>query len=264
MPEPDGELAGKVVIVTGATGNLGSACARRVAAAGAAVVVSDLPGTPVEELVADLAESGGRAVAHEGDVSSEEDVSSMVAASTDEYGRLDGLVNVAAAINLVGDDRDLTEMEASFWDLVMAVNARGPMLACKHAIPVMLRGGGGSIVNFSSPAATHGDERLFAYSASKAAVRGLTVSVATAYGRDGIRCNAVAPGCVWSEAYRARMPADLLDVMERTALTPRLGLPEDIADTVAFLLSDRSAYITAQTISVDGGIGSHQPWVRMR
>ena len=138
------------------------------------------------------------------------------------------------------------------------------MLACKHTIPVMLRGGGGSIVNFSSPAATHGEERLFAYSASKAALRGLTVSVATAYGKDGIRCNAVAPGCVWSEAYRLHVPAELLDVMERTALTPRLGLPEDIANMVAFLASERSAYITAQTISVDGGIGSHQPWVRMR
>lgn len=258
------DLEGKVAVVTGGSGNLGSAVVRRLAEEGAAVVVSDLPGTPVKDLVAHIVENGGRAVVHEGDVSNEDDVVAMIATAVNEFGRLDVLVNNAAAIHLVRDDRNLAEMTVDYWDTVMAINLRGAMLTCKHAIPAMLVNGGGSIVNFSSPAATHGDERLFAYSASKAAVRGLTVSVATAYGKQGIRCNAVAPGCVWSDSYRAHLPADLLDVMERTALTPRLGLPEDIANTVAFLASDRAGYITAQTLSVDGGIGSHQPWVRMR
>lgn len=258
------DLEGKVAVVTGGSGNLGSAVVRRLAEEGAAVVVSDLPGTPVKDLAAHIVENGGRAVVHEGDVSNEDDVVAMIATAVNEFGRLDVLVNNAAAIHLVRDDRNLAEMTVDYWDTVMAINLRGAMLTCKHAIPAMLVNGGGSIVNFSSPAATHGDERLFAYSASKAAVRGLTVSVATAYGKQGIRCNAVAPGCVWSDSYRAHLPADLLDVMERTALTPRLGLPEDIANTVAFLASDRAGYITAQTLSVDGGIGSHQPWVRMR
>ncbi|MDT3445778.1 MULTISPECIES: SDR family NAD(P)-dependent oxidoreductase [unclassified Pseudofrankia] len=258
------ELAGKVVIVTGGAGNLGSVCARRLAEAGAAVVVSDLPEADVESVVDGIVKAGGTAVGHGGDVSEEDDIVAMVGTSVREYGRLDALVNVAGAIGLVRLDRDLTEMPVETWDAIMAVNARGPMLGCKHAIPAMLATGGGSIINFTSPAAFRGDDRLFAYSASKAAVIGLTLTVATAYGKQGIRCNAIAPGCVWSERYREHIPADMLDLMERVALTPRLGLPDDIAHMTVYLASDKAGYVTGQTLVVDGGLGSHQPWVGAR
>lgn len=258
------ELAGKVAIVTGGAGNLGSACARRLAEAGAAVVVSDLPEADVDSVVNEIAKAGGTVVGHAGDVSQEDDVAAMIGISLREYGRLDALVNVAGAIGLLRLDHDLTQMPVETWDSIMAVNARDPMLGCKHAIPAMLASGGGSIINFTSPAAFRGDDRLFAYSASKAAVVGLTLTVATAYGKQGIRCNAIAPGCVWSERYREHIPADTLDLMERAALTPRLGLPDDVAHMAVYLASDKSGYVTGQTLVVDGGLSSHQPWVGVR
>ena len=145
----------------------------------------------------------------------------------------------------------------------MAVNLRGAMLCCKHAMPAMQARGSGSIINFGSTAAILGDEGLIAYSTTKAALLGFTRSIATIYGKDGIRCNAICPGSVWAEASRAHMGAKRLDLMERTRLTPRLGLPIDIANMVVFLASDKASYITGQTFIVDGGGTAHQPWVRV-
>jgi NAD(P)-dependent dehydrogenase (short-subunit alcohol dehydrogenase family) len=258
------ELKGKVALVTGAAGNLGSACARRLAAEGAAVVVSDISGSGVKRVADDIVNEGGDAVIHEGDVSEERDVIDMVDAGVRRYGRLDVLVNVAAAMDLVARDRDLASMDTDTWDRIMTVNVRGPMLACRQAIPVMLSQGGGSIINFSSTAALAGDLGLIAYSTSKAALLGLTRSIATSYGKQGVRCNAVAPGSVWNEDIRGRMGEELLDLMERTRLTPRLGVPDDIAHTVVYLASDKSAYVTGQTFLVDGGGSAHQPWVGSR
>jgi NAD(P)-dependent dehydrogenase (short-subunit alcohol dehydrogenase family) len=258
------ELTGKVALVTGAAGNLGSACARRLAAEGAAVVVSDISGSGVKRVVDDIVNEGGEAVIHEGDVSEERDVVDMVDAGVRRYGRLDILVNVAAAMDLVARDRDLASMDTETWDRMMTVNVRGPMLACRQAIPVMLSQGGGSIINFASTAAFVGDLGLIAYSTSKAALLGLTRSIATSYGKQGVRCNAVAPGSVWNEDIRGRMGEELLDLMERTRLTPRLGVPDDIAHMVVYLASDKSAYVTGQTLLVDGGGSAHQPWVGAR
>jgi NAD(P)-dependent dehydrogenase (short-subunit alcohol dehydrogenase family) len=138
------------------------------------------------------------------------------------------------------------------------------MLATKHAIPAMLAGSGGSIVNFTSPNGFYGDVARVAYSSSKAAVAGLTKSVATIYGKQGIRCNALAPNSIWDPATKAKFGAEFIDVMERCLLTPRSGCPEDIAHMVVFLLSDRSEFITGQILFVDGGASAHMPWVRMR
>jgi NAD(P)-dependent dehydrogenase (short-subunit alcohol dehydrogenase family) len=258
------ELTGRVAIVTGAAGNLGSACARRLAMEGAAVVASDIAGSGLRRVVDDIVNHGGDALIHEGDVSQEEDVRGMVDAGVSRFGRLDILVNVAAAMNLVARDRDFDSMDTETWDRVMAVNVRGPMLTCRQVIPVMLSQGGGSIVNFASTAAFAGDVGLVAYSTSKAALLGFTRSIATTYGKQGIRCNAVAPGSVWNEEIRGRMGEGMLDLMERTRLTPRLGIPDDIAHMVVYLASDKSTYVTGQTLLVDGGGSAHQPWVGAR
>lgn len=256
------ELEGKVAIVTGAAGNLGSACARRLAAEGAAVVVADRPGTAVKEIVEQIVGAGGRATAHEGDVSEEHDVEQMIGVAVQEYGRLDALANVAATVR--DSDRVLDKMDIELWDHIMAVNVRGAMLGCKHAIPVMLEHGGGSIINFTSSASIFGDTTRIAYSTSKAALGGLTRSVATAYGKAGIRCNAIAPHSVWAEATRARFGDEWVDLAERTLLTPRLGVPDDIAHMVVYLMSDKASYVTGQTLFVDGGGTVHQPWVGVR
>jgi NAD(P)-dependent dehydrogenase (short-subunit alcohol dehydrogenase family) len=256
------ELDGKVVIVTGSAGNLGSACARQIASEGAAVVASDLPSTEVQSVVDDIVATGGRATAHEGDVSHEPDVETMVTTALHEYGRLDVLVNVAAAPRVPERDRDLETMELEVWERTMAVNVRGAMLGCKHAIPAMRGQGSGSIVNFASTAALLGDIGLICYSTSKAALVGFTRSVATTYGKEGIRCNAIAPGSAWSDVTKANMGEERLALVERTRLTPRLGVPSDIAHMVVYLASDKAAYVTGQTFVVDGGGTVHQPWVR--
>jgi NAD(P)-dependent dehydrogenase (short-subunit alcohol dehydrogenase family) len=254
-----GELSGKVVIITGAAGSIGSGCARRAAAEGAMVVASDLPGSRVADLVADVVRSGGTTVAHQGDVSEEQDVVAMVQTAVREFGRVDALINVAAAINLTAMDGDIAEMDVALWDRTMAVNLRGPMLGCKHTIPIMVGQGGGSIVNFASTATFLADKRRVAYASSKAALLGLTRGVATTYGKRGIRCNAVAPGAIWSDAAEERVGSR--SIVEATRLTPRLGVPDDVAHMVVYLCSDKSTYVTGQTFLVDGGGTAHQPWV---
>jgi NAD(P)-dependent dehydrogenase (short-subunit alcohol dehydrogenase family) len=258
------ELAGKVVIVTGAGGNLGSECAREIARQGGRVVASDLPGSRLQEIVSEIKEAGGDAAAHEGDISQDADVVAMVECARDSFGTIDALVNVAAAMRLGERERSLEAMTIEHWDHTMAVNLRGAMLCCKHALPFMREKKAGSIINFGSTAAILGDEGLIAYSTTKAALLGFTRAIATTYGKDGIRCNAICPGSVWSEAAKAVMGPQRLDLMERTRLTPRLGVPADIAHMVVFLASDKSTYITGQTFVVDGGGTAHQPWVRVR
>jgi NAD(P)-dependent dehydrogenase (short-subunit alcohol dehydrogenase family) len=126
-------------------------------------------------------------------------------------------------------------------------------------VPIMVEHGGGSIVNFASTAAFLADRRRVAYASSKAAVLGLTRGVATTYGKRGIRCNAVAPGAIWSDAGEERVGSR--STIEATRLTPRLGIPDDIAHMVVYLCSDKSTYVTGQTFLVDGGGTVHQPWV---
>jgi NAD(P)-dependent dehydrogenase (short-subunit alcohol dehydrogenase family) len=257
------ELANKVMIVTGAAGNLGSACAREAARQGARVVAVDLPDSPLDRIVDEIRGAGGEAIAHPGDVSEEQDVLAIVAAAQQTYGGIDAIANVAAAMSEIDRDWNLETLPVASWDRAMAVNLRGSMLCARHAIPSMIARGGGAIVNFGSTAGIRGDEGLFAYSTSKAGLLGFTRALATSYGKRGIRCNAVSPGSVWTEATKATL-GDRLDMMARTRSTPRLGIPEDIAHAVVFLCSDKAAYITGQNLVVDGGGTAHQPWVNVK
>ena len=257
------ELSGKVVIVTGAAGTIGSECAREIGRQGGKVIVSDMAGTNVDGIVAEIREAGGEAAGHQGDISQEDDVLAMMQTAQQQFGGIDALINVAARVREVQRQRTLEVLSADHWDEVMAVNLRGAMLCCKHAMPAMLARGSGSIVNFGSTAAILGDEGLIAYTTTKAALLGFTRAIATTYGKSGIRCNAVCPGSVWSDAQREHMGETRLDLMERTRLTPRLGLPIDIANMVVFLASDKATYVTGQTFLVDGGGTAHQPWVRV-
>jgi NAD(P)-dependent dehydrogenase (short-subunit alcohol dehydrogenase family) len=255
------ELEGKVAVVNG-VGRIGSVCARHLASEGAAVTVFDRDAARVTALVDEILKAGGQAIGHAGDASLEREVEAMVEATAKAFGRLDGLVNTVATGR--DSDRILDGMDVEGWDHIMAVNVRGPMLACKHAMPIMLANGGGSIINFTSPNAFQGDVTRIAYSSSKGAIMGLTKSVATVYGKKGVRCNAIAPNDIWDAATKAKLGADFIDLAERTLLTPRGGRPEDIAYMVAFLLSDKSEFITGQILFVDGGASAHMPWVGMK
>jgi NAD(P)-dependent dehydrogenase (short-subunit alcohol dehydrogenase family) len=242
---------------------LGSAIAREVGRQGAKVVISDLPDLNVDRVADHIVRSGGQALAYEADISREADVAALMEIAIRNFGRIDVLVNVAAAIR-AEHDRSLETMTADEWDRTMAVNLRGAMLCCKYAVPSMLERRSGSIINFGSTAAIRGDEGLIAYSTTKAGLLGFTRAIATTYGKQGIRCNAVCPGSVWTEAVKTKLGTERMDLIERTRLTPRLGVPDDIAHMVVFLCSEKAAYITGQTFIVDGGGTAHQPWVSVR
>jgi NAD(P)-dependent dehydrogenase (short-subunit alcohol dehydrogenase family) len=185
----------------------------------------------------------------------------MIRTAVETFGGLDVLHNNAAMTATAEHthDADLLNMSVEYWDRSFAVNLRGAMLGCKHAIPEMIRGGGGSIINTSSNQSLSGDLSQFAYSAAKAGVNALTRSVATAYGRQGIRCNTVSPGIILTEVTRSACPPDVVDAIVASNLVPRGGEPEDLAHAVLFLASDESAFITAQLLSVDGGQLGHLP-----
>jgi NAD(P)-dependent dehydrogenase (short-subunit alcohol dehydrogenase family) len=139
----------------------------------------------------------------------------------------------------------------------MAVNLRSQMLMTKHAIPAMVRTGGGSIINMSSGAAFKGDRTRTAYGVSKAGVHALTMYSATSHGKAGIRVNTVVPGLIITESVKAHLTEKMLSGLSKVPLTPHLGEPSDIADLVLFLASDESRYITGQMIVIDGGMSAH-------
>ena len=151
----------------------------------------------------------------------------------------------------------MTELDLEVWERTLAVNLTSQMLTCKHAIPEMVRNGGGSIINMSSGASLKGDRTRTAYGVSKAGVNTLTMYVATSHGKQNIRVNAIVPGLIITDAVRAHLNDEILAGLGRAVLTTHLGEPDDIANTVVFLASDESRYITGQLLSVDGGMSAH-------
>jgi NAD(P)-dependent dehydrogenase (short-subunit alcohol dehydrogenase family) len=254
-----GLLEGKVAIVTGAGSGIGRATSARLAAEGASVVVADINPAGAKETVALIEEAGGKAVAQEADVSSEESVKAMVQAAVDAYGALHCLHNNAADVVIIQRDLDIVGMDVEVWDRTMTVNLRGAMLGMKHAIPHMIEAGGGSIVNTSSLSGEMGDLAMVAYGASKAGINALTRYGATQYGKQNIRVNAIAPGVVMTPSVAANVTPEQLAVYRRNHVTPGIGQPPHMASVVAFLLSDEAEYITGQVINVDGGMRMHTP-----
>lgn len=249
-------LQGKVAAVTGAGSGIGAASARLMARDGAAVVVSDINRVGADRTVAAIRAAGGDAVAITVDVAREEQIAAMVRLAVDTYGGLDILHNNAALVDprFLARDTTVVEMEVADWDRVMAINVRGAMLGCKHAIPEMEKRGGGSIIITSSVGAQHATVNQTAYGVSKGALDTLIKYVATGFGKRGIRCNGIAPGVALSETALAALPQPVIDMHLLAQPTSRLGLPDDIAEMATFLASDRAGYINGVTIPVHGGM----------
>jgi NAD(P)-dependent dehydrogenase (short-subunit alcohol dehydrogenase family) len=254
------DLRGRVAIVTGAggEGGIGACTARLLAEAGARVVLADLGNTRLEQTSAALAGDGFDVSHCVSDISDERSVEALIGFTQKKYGRLDILDNNAASQGQP-EDRDVTSMPVALWDHIMGVNARGTMLACKHALPLMMAGGGGSIINISSGTSSAGDFYATAYAASKGAINTFTRYVATQYGARGIRCNALVLGLIATPTLEKAMPQPLREIFRENKLTGRLGEPRDVAEMVVFLASDRSRYITGQLLPVDGGFYAHTP-----
>lgn len=251
-------LDGRVALVTGAGSGIGAASAAALAEAGAAVAVTDVDLPSAEKVAADIAERGQRAIALRLDVAREPQWRDAVATTVARLGTVTVLHSNAALTSLADYAADLgvTELSVEVFDRVIAVNLRGGVLGCKHVLPGMLAAGGGSIVLTSSVKGSTGSAHRTAYSISKAGLDALARAVATGYGKGGVRCNAIAPGIVATEAIDA-MPAAQRAALEDAHLTPALGTAADIADAVVFLASGRAAFITGQVLSVDGGLGAH-------
>jgi NAD(P)-dependent dehydrogenase (short-subunit alcohol dehydrogenase family) len=252
-------LRGKVAIVAGSATGMGAAGATLMAQEGANVVLADINIDGARDRAAEIRRAGGEACAFEVDIANELAVKALVEFTVKQYGGVDVLHNNAAnfAPDVLGPDTatDILHLDLAVFDRTIAVNLRGFILTMKHAVPAMVQRGGGSIINTSSGVSLLPQLSQHAYSISKSGVNMLTLAVATAYGKQGIRCNAVLPGLVLT----GPMTQDLVDLVVRHNLTPYAGLPQDLANVFVFLASDESRYITGQLIQVDGGVFAHTP-----
>lgn len=253
-------LDGKVAIVTGGAGGIGSETLRLLALRGARVVVADI-NLPAAQTVADsICAAGGSAFAIEVDLTSERSIAEMTMATVGRFGGLDILNNNAALLrpDIAAKDVDIESMPLDVWDQSYAVNVRGAMIACREALPHLVKRKG-CIVNTVSNLALQGHVIQAAYSSSKAALIQMTRSIAASHGRRGVRCNAVAPGMTMTAALKEAFPAHIREMVEAETLRDQLGEPQDIAEVVAWLASDAARNITGQVIVADGGLESHVP-----
>jgi NAD(P)-dependent dehydrogenase (short-subunit alcohol dehydrogenase family) len=248
-------IDGKVAMITGGGSGIGAATAVLLASYGAAVMVTDISADAAAAVAEQIRSQGGRAESLACDIGDEDVIQQAFARTVAEFGKIDIAHNNAALLTAetLRDDIDILTIPTATWDRVMQVTLRGTMLCCRYAILAMLKTAGGSIINTSSMLGVAADNRLPAYSSAKAAINLLTQSVAARYGRQGIRCNAVAPSIILTPLIERAMPPELIKIHAESAMTPFLGEPTDVANAVAWLASDESRYITGQIIRVDGG-----------
>jgi 3-oxoacyl-[acyl-carrier protein] reductase len=244
------DLKGKVALVTGASRGIGRACAIKLAALGATVIVNyNKSGEAAEEVVAEIERDGGTAVAVQGDVSRFETAHGVVKATVDAFGRLDILVNNAGTTR----DRLLAAMTEEDFDVIIAQNLKSVFNCSRAALRQMLKQKHGRIVNVTSVAGLIGNPGQTNYSAAKAGIIGFTKAMAKEYGGRNIAVNAVAPGYIPTDLTETLPPAIKESIVRSTACG-RMGTADEVANAVIFLASDEASYITGQVLAVDGGL----------
>lgn len=246
-----GRVEGKIALVTGGAAGIGAETARTLAREGAQVVIADINLDGAKKTAEGI---GDAASAIHFDATDQQSIQDLVAAVIAQHGRIDIIHNNAA---LVGPDAWFTDgsvidTSVEMWDRAFATNVRSIFLVCKYALPHMVSGGGGSIINMASIGGLRGGAALTAYGTTKAAVVGLTRYVAAQHGKQGVRCNAIAPGVIRTQQLLDAVP-QLPDAALPGVASPRVGEPSDIANMVLFLASDDSAFVNGETYRVDGG-----------
>lgn len=249
------DLPNKVIVITGAGRGIGAATAELCAKNGAKVVIADINDEWGKSVVDKIRSQGGEASYLHTDVSKEPEVAALVKFAVDKYGKLDGIVNNAATI-VVKSAHLITAEE---WDRVIGVNLTGVFYGCKHAIlQFKKQGGGGSIVNLGSISAVVGMLEQAVYCASKGGVNSLSRQIAVDYAKENIRCNTIGPGSVQGDFLDIyldgqRDPAEARKRVVATHPIGRLAEANEIAETIMFMLSDRSSFVTGANLQVDGG-----------
>lgn len=248
-------LAGKVVAIAGGASGIGAGVARRVAQEGAKVMIGDLDSPRASELADEINREGGDALAADLDIDDDGSVTAFVRATVDRFGGLDTFLANAANFAHGAADTDPVDIKLDVYDDIMRTNARGHLLCTRHAIPELLRRGGGAMLYTSSGAAHVPDRVRVAYSMSKSAVHALMRHVAFRWGPDNIRSNVIAPGVTMTPKLEEQFGAnsEMRKLWLQRAVLPRVGEISDVASLVAHLASDDGSYISGQVISVDGG-----------
>ena len=253
MESVPGRLEGRVALVTGAASGIGAATARRLAAERAKVALTDIQDAAGEQLAGEISSSGAEAIFVHHDVSDEDSWAKALAAVQEEWGTLEILVNNAGK----GDTLPIEEATLEDWESTIAVDQRSVFLGMKLAAPMLLESGHGSIVNISSIFGTSGGFGTSpAYHAAKGAVRTLTKNAAVHWAQQGIRVNSVHPGFIDTPMLAQAKGTELEGLLTATTPMGRLGQPEEIAATVAWLASDDASFVTGAEIYVDGGFSA--------
>ncbi|MBD7944915.1 SDR family oxidoreductase [Psychrobacillus sp. Sa2BUA9] len=242
----------KVAIVTGGASGIGLSAASLLAKEGAKVVIADFNVEGAKQAAENIKKYGGEAVGIFLDAGDENSIKEAIEYTVQHFGTVSILFNNVGLTNLQ-KDLDVVNLDLDEWDRLMNINIKSVLLGSRFAIPHMVEAGGGSIINTASMAGFTGDAVRSAYGASKAAVVNLTKYIAAQYGKDKIRCNAIAPGLILTPAAENNMSSEVLDIFAKYNALPYHGEPDDIGHTVVFLASDESKFITGQTIQVEGG-----------
>lgn len=253
-----GRVRERIALVTGAGSGIGAASSVALAAEGATVIVTDIREDAAHAVAEQIVADGGRATSWALDVASEDDWRTAAQRARADLGLITILHSNAALTSRDAylGDLGVVDLSMDLFDAVIAVNLKGAVLGCKHVIPGMIDGGGGSVILTSSVKASTGSAYRTAYSVSKGGIESLTRVVATGYGKYGVRCNAVAPGIVVTDA-TAALPDEQLRALRAAHLTPELGTASDIANAVVYLASDAAKFVTGQVLCVDGGLAAH-------
>ena len=246
------DFEGRVVLVTGAGGGIGSATARRFAEEGATTVLVDRDVEPLEALAQEI-----DGYAHPLDLRDEAAIDALVEHVAAGHGRIDVVVNIAGVF--VGTEGPVEESSRKTWDLSLDVNLRATSHLTARCLPHLVAAGGGAVVTTSSTQARAADDAWSSYGIAKAGVEAFTRYVATQYGPQGVRCNCVSPGVTATPRAMARFPEDRAAAVKANTPLRRFGRPEELAEAYVWLASDRSSFVTGQVLAVDGGMTVHLP-----
>jgi 3-oxoacyl-[acyl-carrier protein] reductase len=249
------DLTGRVAIVTGAGQGIGRAFARALAECGAMPVIAEINEAKAAAVATEIMDTGGKAFAVTTDIADPASIEEMVEAVTDEFGRIDILINNAGIFSTL-EMRPFDQIPLEEWERVLRVNLTGPFLCARAVLPVMRRAKWGRIVNIASGAVRLGRPNYLHYIATKAALAGMSLSMARELGGDGITVNAILPGATFTEIERKTVTPEQKQRIIAMQCIPRAETPDDLIGTMLYLASPASAFVTGQNINLDGGVTS--------